>query len=140
MLSALFSLCTSRRLRQIRGRLPKNSGQGTCEPEIDLPQGEEISQKGDNTYCEIGQENSKQHPKRYSNARFPRVARQPTRQHQGKNGEQRQQCKFCERCAELQDNSLPIDRLFATAAFLEKSDETVGTGRSGTAPSKPSPI
>ena len=108
--------------------------------EIDLPEGEDISQKGDNTCSEIGQENSEHHAKHYSDARFPWVARQPAGQRQGKNGEQRQQCKFCERCAESQDNSLPIDRLFATVAFLEKIDETVRTGRSGTAPSKPSPI
>ncbi|MFK0337296.1 hypothetical protein [Agrobacterium deltaense] len=139
MLSALF-LCPfpdgPARSQVVYRRIPVRelaSQKSIC------PKGRTFPRK-DNACCEIGQENSEHHAKHYSDARFPWVARQPAGQRQGKNGEQRQQCKFCERCAELQDNSLLIDRLLATVAFLEKSDETVRTGRSGTAPSKPSPI
>lgn len=121
MLSALF-LCAPPEDRDNRS-LSENFGQRTCQPKINLPEWKDISQKGDNTCGEIGQENSEHDAKRYSNAGLPWVTRQPTRQRQGKNGEQHHQCKFCERCTELQGTPFPIGRSLTAAVFPEKIND-----------------
>lgn len=126
MLSALF-LCAPPEDRDNRS-LSENSGQRTCQPKINLPEWKDISQKGDNTCGEIGQENSEHDAKRYSNAGLPWVTRQPARQRQGKNGEQHHQCKFCERCTELQGTPLSNRPITDSRCFSRKDKRQVRSG------------